>query len=141
MATDESRQSTDELDPDQTAAVRAALETAPGSLRHAISDAFVALYKEHYGKGPTKCRTFLDRDLVVVLLRGGFTAAEQTLLEAGRWQEVRDARTAWQEAMREKFNQQVEELTGRSVEAFMSTSHHDPDLTLEVFTLKPRGQS
>jgi uncharacterized protein YbcI len=116
------------------------LEVAPGNLRHAISDAFVGLYKEHFGKGPTKCRTFLEPDLIVVLMGGGCTAAERTLLDAGRWPEVRDSRYAWQEAMEVTFRETIEELTGRRVSAFMSTSHGDPDLTLEVFVLEPDEQ-
>ena len=63
-----------------------------GALRQQISNAVVALYKQHYGKGPTRCRTYLQPDLVVVVLGGGYTASEQTLFEGGRWYEVRESR-------------------------------------------------
>jgi uncharacterized protein YbcI len=129
-----------DLDAGDAAAMREPLVAAPGGLRHAISDAFVALFKEHFGKGPTKCRTFLEPDLIVVLLRGGCTPAERTLIEAGRWPEVRDTRRAWQDAMAPRFAEKIEELTGRTVEAFMSTSHADPDVTMEAFTLEPNGK-
>ena len=59
---------------------------------------------------------------------------------AGRWPEVRDSRYAWQEAMEAKFREKIEGLTGRTVEAFMSTSSGDPDLTMEVFVLTPDGR-
>jgi uncharacterized protein YbcI len=128
--------SSGDLEAGDAAAMREPLEVAPGGLRHAISDAFVGLFKEHFGKGPTKCRTFLEPDLIVVLMGGGCTAAERTLLEAGRWPEVRDSRHAFQEVMADRFREKIQELTGRTVEAFMSTSHGDPDLTMEVFVLK-----
>jgi uncharacterized protein YbcI len=136
MPSDKRAKSHRDLEAGDAAAMREPLEAAPGGLRHAISDAFVGLYKEHFGKGPTKCRTFLEPDLIVVLMGGGCTAAERTLLEAGRWPEVRANRYAWQEAMADRFREKIEELTGRTVEAFMSTSHGNPDLTMEVFVLR-----
>jgi hypothetical protein len=39
--------------------------------------------------------------------------------------------------MRGRFSEAVEEMTGRSVVAFMSQVHFDPDLSLEFFMLKP----
>jgi uncharacterized protein YbcI len=129
------------LDPRDSAAMRAPAEAAEGPLRHAISDAFVGLYKEHFGKGPTKVRTFLEPDMVTVLLRGGYTPAEQTLIKAGRWREVRGSRSAWQEVMAGRFRDKIEELTGRTVEAFMSTSHENPEVTVEIFVLEPNSAS
>ena len=46
-----------------------------GELSGQISTRFVQLLKEHSGKGPSRCRTYLEEDMVVVLLRGGFTLA------------------------------------------------------------------
>jgi Na+-translocating membrane potential-generating system (MpsC) len=56
-----------------------------GPLRSEISRAVVSLYKKHYGKGPTRCRTYLQPELVVVVLGEGYTASEQTMFEGGRW--------------------------------------------------------
>ena len=55
-----------------------------GATRTAISEGMVALLKEFYGIGPTQAKTYLHDDLVVCLLRGGFTRVEQTLLDGGR---------------------------------------------------------
>jgi uncharacterized protein YbcI len=140
MPSDKPPKPSRKLEARDAAAMREPLEAATGGLRHAISDAFVGLYKEHFGKGPTKCRTFLEPDLIIVLLRGGCTPAERTLMEAGRWPEVRDSRLAWQDAMAPRFAEKIEELTGRTVEAFMSASHGDPDLTIEVFALEPNDR-
>ena len=43
-----------------------------------ISRRIVQLHKEFYGKGPTKAKTYYSDDLVVVLMRGGYTKVEDT---------------------------------------------------------------
>ena len=108
---------------------------ADGALRQDISNAVVSLYKEHYGKGPTRCRTYVQPELVVVVLGGGYTPSEQTMFEAGRWYEVREARQQWQDTMQARFIETIEGLTGRRVRAFMSANHQDPDLAVELFVL------
>ena len=106
-----------------------------GALRQDISNAVVGLYKEHYGKGPTRCRTYVQPELVVVVLGGGYTAGEQTLFETGKWYAVRAARQHWQDSMQARFIETIERLTGREVHAFMSANHQDPDLAVELFVL------
>src|SRR3712207_6560714 len=107
-----------------------------GHQRHSalanISRRIVQLHKEFYGKGPTKAKTYYEDDLVVVLMRGGFTRVEETLLESGRGDSVTQQRSDFQQAMREPFMQVIEEETGRKVVAFMSTSHQHPDLLSEI---------
>ncbi len=116
--------------------MREAAGDGQGTLRQDISTALVGLYKEHFGKGPTRCRTYLEPDLVVVVLGEGYTASEQTLFEAGRWHEVRRARQVWQDSMQERFVGTIEELTGRKVTAFLSANRQDPDLAVELFVLE-----
>ena len=106
-----------------------------GALRQDISNAIVGLYKDHYGKGPTRCRTYVQPELVVVVLGGGYTASEQTMFAGGRWYEVREARQLWQDTMQARFIETIEGLTGRRVQAFMSANHQDPDLAVELFVL------
>ena len=101
-----------------------------------ISRRIVQLHKEFYGKGPTKAKTYYYDDLVVVLMRGGFTKVEETLLQSGRGEAVKQQRSEFQQAMRDPFKQVVEEETGRKVVAFMSTSHQHPDLLGELFVLE-----
>ena len=101
-----------------------------------ISRRIVQLHKEYYGKGPTKAKTYYHDDLVVVLMRGGFTKVEETLLQSGRGDAVKQQRAEFQQAMRDPFKQVVEEETGRNVVAFMSTSHQHPDLLGELFVLE-----
>lgn len=105
------------------------------SVRSAISDGLVGLLKEYYGRGPDQARTYVAQDLVVCLLRGGFTRVEQTLLAGGHGEDVIRQRMAFQDVMRERFERVVEEATGRQVVGFMSGNQQDPDMICEVFVL------
>jgi len=106
-----------------------------GDALTAISDGIVALLKEFYGRGPTQTKTYYQDDLVVCVLRGGFSAVEQTLLEGGRGDSVKRQRQDFHAVMRDRFEGVVQEATGRPVVAFMSCDHQDPDLTCEIFVL------
>ena len=108
-----------------------------GDVLTAISDGLVALLKEFYGRGPTRVKSYYEDDLVVCLLRGGFTRVEQTLLEGGRGASVIQQRMEFQELMRARFEAVVERATGRRVIGFMSGNQQDPDIMCEVFILAP----
>ena len=108
-----------------------------GDVLTAISDGIVGLLKEFYGRGPTRAKSYYEDDLVVCLLRGGFSRVEQTLLEGGRGVAVIQQRMEFQELMRERFVAVIENATGRSVIGFMSGNLQDPDIMSEVFILAP----
>ena len=108
-----------------------------GDVLTAISDGLVALLKEFYGRGPTRAKSYYEDDLVVCLLRGGFTRVEQTLLEGGRGASVIQQRMEFQELMHARFEAVVERATGRRVIGFMSGNQQDPDIMCEVFILAP----
>jgi uncharacterized protein YbcI len=108
-----------------------------GQLGEEISRTLVQLLKEHTGRGPTKCRTYLEEELVFVLMRGGFSRSEQTLFEDGKWLDVRATRHALQDTLEGRFTEVIERVLGRQVVAFMSASHQDPDLQVEIFLLDP----
>jgi uncharacterized protein YbcI len=103
----------------------------------AISDGLVGLLKEFYGHGPTRAKSYYEDDLVVCLLRGGFSRVEQTLLEGGRGASVIHQRMEFQELMRDRFEAVIEQATGRPVIGFMSGNQQDPDIMCEVFILAP----
>jgi uncharacterized protein YbcI len=111
-------------------------ETPQGAVLAKVSNTVVGLYKRLYGKGPTKARSYFLDGVVVTVLRGGLTRAEMTLVESGRGDLVTRQRQEFQEAVREEFMSAVGEVLGRRVVAFMSTTHHDPDLSVEVFVLE-----
>lgn len=101
-----------------------------------ISTRFVQLHKDHYGRGPEKAKTYFQDDLVVVLMRGGFTKVEETLLQDGRGESVLQQRRDFQATMRPRFKEVIEEELGRKVAGFMSGSHQHPDLLGEIFILE-----
>src|SRR5688572_27949970 len=106
-----------------------------GEVLAGISSGIVGLYREHFGKGPTKAKTYVLDDLVICVLRDGLTTVERTLFAEGRADSVREMRAAFQDAVADKFNAVVEDLTGRRVVAFLSQAHVNPDLAIEVFFL------
>src|SRR6202789_4137241 len=103
----------------------------------AISDGLVALLKEFYGRGPTQAKSYYQDDLVVCILRGGYTQVEQTLRDGGRGSAVIEQRMEVQNLIRERFEAVVEAATGRRVIGFMSGNQQEPDLMCEVFVLDP----
>jgi uncharacterized protein YbcI len=115
----------------------AAQRAAHGEAVTAISEGIVKLLKDYYGRGPTQAKTYYEDDLVVCLLRGGFTPVEKTLLEGGRGLAVIEQRMAFQDVMRQRFESVVERATNRRVIGFMSGNQQDPDMICEVFILAP----
>jgi uncharacterized protein YbcI len=113
------------------------IKRAHGDVLTAISDGLVGLLKEFYGHGPTRVKSYFQDDLVVCVLRGGFSRVEQTLLDGGRGQAVIQQRMEFQEVMRERFDDVIERATGRPVIGFMSGNQQEPDMMCEVFILAP----
>jgi uncharacterized protein YbcI len=108
-----------------------------GDVLTAISDGMVALLKEFYGHGPTRAKSYWQDDLVVCVLRGGFSRVEQTLLEGGRGAAVIQQRMEFQELMRERFSTVIQDATGQRVIGYMSGNQQEPDMMCEVFILAP----
>jgi uncharacterized protein YbcI len=71
----------------------------PGSLRAALANAMVGLKKRYYGRGPEGAKAFIEDDYIFVVFEGGLTRSEETLLEAGRDDLVRQYRLAFQEVV------------------------------------------
>jgi uncharacterized protein YbcI len=112
-----------------------------GSLSLAISNAIVALVREYTGRGPTKARTIINGDIVMVILQDGLTKGEQALVRKGRGEKVLDIRALFQQAMHDDCVARVNEITGRQVTAMMSANHVDPDIAAEIFVLEDSQES
>jgi uncharacterized protein YbcI len=108
-----------------------------GQVAAAISVAVVRVLGEYTGRGPTQARTYINRDAVTVLLHDTLTKGERQLASGGNAPVVLRTRTIFQEMMRPALVASVEELTGRTVVAFMSANHIDPDMAAETFVLEP----
>jgi uncharacterized protein YbcI len=76
-------------------------------------------------------------ELLACVMGGVYSDVEKALIEIQRHGLVRDSRIAFQHAMRDRFLTEVERLSGRPVEAFVSDSHVGPDLEIELFVLGP----
>ena len=108
---------------------------AGSSLPAAISSAIVRLLREYTGRGPTKARTTIRDNVVVVMLEQTLTKGEQSLAAKGRGEKVLEIRHEFQEAMREESSATIAALTGRTVTAMLSANHLDPDLAAEIYVL------
>jgi uncharacterized protein YbcI len=106
-----------------------------GRLSADISSAVVHLFLKHTGRGPSKARTTLDAELVVVLLQNNMTTAEKSLVHSGRAAEVLQIRRTFQDTMRAELIEAVEGLTQRNVVSFMSANDIGPDAAAEIFVL------
>jgi uncharacterized protein YbcI len=109
---------------------------ANGSLTAEITRAAVGVFRDYTGRGPTKARTFLNENLVHVLLEDTLTTAERRLAEDGEEEFVLEMRRKFQRTMRDELVAAVEDLCGRNVVAFMSDSSIEPDMALETFVLE-----
>ena len=104
-----------------------------------ISNAMVRMQKEFFGKGPTKAKSYMFDDMLLVVMREGLTTAEKTMLEFGHPAQVRQFRQLFQDEMTEHLTGMVEEMTGRHVVNYQSQVLFDPDMTLEIFVFAPDG--
>jgi uncharacterized protein YbcI len=102
-----------------------------------ISRGLVHLHRRYYGKGPTKAKTYAMNDTVVCMLKGGFTTVEETLIADDKAEDVEHIRRSFQQTMRRRFTEVVEQATGRVVIAYMSQVHATPDMAVELFVLQP----
>lgn len=103
----------------------------------AVTDAMVALHQRYHHRAPVSAKTqLLDNDLLAVVMGGVYTDVEKTMIELQRGRLVQETRSAFQEAMQQRFIDEVERLSGRDVLAFISNHHVGPDLEIELFVLR-----
>jgi uncharacterized protein YbcI len=105
----------------------------PGAAGSQISRSIVKLHAQHYGRGPTKAKTYLNAEYALCVLEEVFTPAEHTLIEHGNAEQVTATRAAFQDAISDRFIGVVEEVTGRDVRAFVSHIHIGQNLAIELF--------
>jgi uncharacterized protein YbcI len=111
------------------------------SVQMQISNEMVRLYKEQFGRGPTKARTnWAGPDILLTVLEDTLTPAERNLVKLGEHQRLRDLRMFFQYASIKEFCAPVERLTGRKVRSFHSSIDTKADgMSMEVFVLHPEG--
>jgi uncharacterized protein YbcI len=109
-----------------------------GEVAAGISTRTVQILHDYTGRGPTKAHTIINRDTVIIVLQDTLTKGERSLVDAGCEQEVLRTRRAYQETMREDLTKLVEQSLERTVIAFLSDNHVDPDIGVEFFLLAPQ---
>jgi uncharacterized protein YbcI len=103
-----------------------------------ISNAMVRLYKEQFGRGPTKAAThYAGPDCIISTLEDSLTPAERNMAALGEHQRLRDVRMFFQYASEQQFRDIIENITGRKVRAFVSGMDTHQDVASEVFYLEP----
>ena len=111
-------------------------EAGRGSQSLAISNAVVKVLRDYTGRGPTRARTTIGRDEVMVVMGDTMTKGERKLADNGRAEHVLRTRHEVQKIMREALCAEVERIMERKVIAFMSDNHVDPDMGVEAFVLE-----
>jgi uncharacterized protein YbcI len=114
-------------------------ELSGGDLLARLSDEMVRAKKQFFGKGPEQAKSYMLDDVLIVVMRGGLTTAEQTMLRFGRQNMVRQFRQLFENEMTEVLTRRVEEATGRTVVNYQSQIMFDPDIVVELFVFdQPR---
>jgi len=111
------------------------------SLLMEVSNTMVRLYKELFGRGPTRARSnWAGPDALVCVLEETLTPTERNLVKMGEHQRLRDTRMFFQYATVREFCEPIEQITGRKVRAFQSSIDTEADgQAVEVFVLHPQG--
>ena len=103
-----------------------------------VTNAMVRIYKELFGRGPTKARSsYAGPDTLIATLENSLTAAERSMIALGEHQRVRETRMLFQHANERDFVETVEQITGRRVRAFVSGTDTHKDVSSEVFYFEP----
>ena len=112
-----------------------------GSLLSRISTEMVRAQKEFFGKGPTKAKSYMLDDMLIIVMRGGMTTAEKTMLDFGNEDQVRQFRQLFENEMTDRLTEKMEELTGRKILSYQSQVMFDPDVVVEMFVFDSEGSS
>lgn len=99
-----------------------------------ISREIVRIHAHYYGRGPTKAKTYANDEVILCVLGEIYTPSESMLITAGHFGEVRANRMAFQDTVEPILRSAVEQISGRTVESFLSQISPD-GRAAEVFVL------
>ena len=116
-------------------------EHRSGTNLAAVSNGIVHLLRETYGRGPTKAKSYLNDNVLLVVLEDILTTMERTLLDDGKDALVRELRLTYQTAESNRFKGVVEDALGRRVLTYHSQVTFSPDMAFEIFVLDPDSGS
>lgn len=104
-----------------------------GELLAQLSNGMVQAQKKFFGKGPVRAKSYMVDDLLFIVMRGGMTTGEHTMVEFGQEDAVREFRQTFENEMTGRLTGMVEELTGRKVLTYQSQIMFEPDIVVEMF--------
>ena len=104
-----------------------------GALRNDLSTVLVKFYRETFGRSPVKTTTYAFDAGYVTFLRDVLAPYERVLMQGGRADLVREARTVVREAKREDLIAEVQRLTGHPVLHDAFQFQPEQDLAIELF--------
>ena len=104
-----------------------------GELLSHLSNEMVRAKKRFFGKGPERAKSYLFDDILIVIMRGGLTTAEQTMKSFGQYDMIRGFRQLFENEMTDYLEGLVEQATGRKVVTYQSQVLFDPDIIVEIF--------
>jgi uncharacterized protein YbcI len=98
----------------------------------------VRIYKELFGRRPTKARSsYAGPDTLISTIENSLTAAAHTVVDLNEHHRLREVRMFFQHASEREFVETVEQITGRTVRAFVSAIDSQHDVSSEVFYFEP----
>jgi uncharacterized protein YbcI len=101
-----------------------------------IANRMCEIQADYYGIAPRKAEAhYLPGRLVTVVLRETFTKAEARLIAHGSGEPLREGRERFQRLSEDQFVSVIEQLTGERVATFVSTTHLEDAVAIEVFLL------
>ena len=115
-------------------------ELRGGDMLARLSDEMVRAKKQFFGRGPEQAKSYMLDDVLFVVMRGGLTRAEQTMLRFGQPDMVREFRQLFENEMTEVLTGLVEQTTGRTVVNYQSQIMFDPDIIVEMFVFAEARQ-
>ena len=111
-----------------------------GNLLQQISNAMIQAQKKFFGKGPTSAKSYMVDDLLFIVMRGGFTTAEDTMFQFGQQDMVRSFRQLFENEMTTRLHSMIEDLTGRKVLTYQSQILFEPDVVVEIFLFESESE-
>ncbi len=118
---------------------RSGAEEGGGEMLSRLSDEMVRAQKKYFGKGPTRAKSYMLDDLLIIVMRGGFTTAEKTMLDFHQEDQVRHFRQTFENEMTERLTDMVEDITGRKVLGYQSQVLFEPDVVVELFVFDEKA--
>src|ERR1700733_13373170 len=103
-----------------------------GSVRPALANAMVGMKKQFYGRGPTAAKAWILDDYVFVVMEGGLTRNEETLLAGGKEEPLRNYRLPFPQTVADAGRAAVAELLGPPVLPYHSQIVFHPPRTFEI---------